>query len=66
MAVDDIVRGGVWRGVEKCFSARLPPKCRLERDVPVDVLVGLNEGRRKISPKKVAGDKVFQRQLWLM
>ena len=36
---------GTCQCVERCFLARLPPKCRSERDAPVGVLIGRNGGR---------------------
>ena len=49
------------RCVEKYVPTRLPLEDRSERDAPVGVLIG----RRKILLKKVSGDRVFQRQMWL-
>ena len=48
------------RLVERCFPTRLPSECRSERDASVGVLVCWNGGCWKISPKKVAGSKVFR------
>ena len=43
------------------FSARLPPEGRSEGGASIGVLFDRNGGRRKISPVKFAGSKVFQR-----
>ena len=47
--------------VGRYFLARLPPEVRSEGDALVGVLFGRNGGHQKISPKKVAGNKVFRR-----
>ena len=47
--------------VGRYFSVRLPPNGRLEGGALVGVLFGRNGGRRKISPVKVSGSKVFRR-----
>ena len=52
---------GVCGRVGRYFPARLPSEGRSEGGASVGVLFGRNGGRRKISPVKVVGGKVFRR-----
>ena len=52
---------GVCGRVGRYFPTRLPPEGRSEGGALVGVLFGWNGGRRKISPIKVVGGKVFRR-----
>ena len=47
--------------VGRYFPVRLPLEGRSEGGAPVDVFFSRNGGRRKISPVKVVGNKVFRR-----
>ena len=55
-----------FRHVGKYFPKKLPSEGRLERDAPIGVFVGQNEGHWKILPKKVADGRVFFWRLWVV
>ena len=52
---------GVCGLMGRYFPTMLPLEGRSEGGAPVDVFFSRNGGRRKISPVKVVGDKVFRR-----